>query len=94
MLQKTGEPNPHNFFGTRRTKKCLPHFKIIEIKFDYSVEEKVSRWIYTNLKSRFFIGKVLVNTEEKRAEYAIRIGFEDPKEITIFSLSCPHILRS
>jgi len=94
MLQKTGEPNPLNFFGIRKVQKPLPHFTYLEIKFDYGMEDKINNWIRINLKSRYFLAKMVKNSDDKKVEYAIRIGFEDSKELTLFTLSCPYIINS
>jgi len=94
MLQKTGEPNPLNFFGIRKVQKPLPHFTYLQTKFDYGMEDKINNWIRINLKSRYFLEKTIKSSHEHKVEYVIKIGFEDAKELTIFTLSCPYVNRS
>ena len=94
MLQKTNQPNALYFFGIRKVKKPLPHFTYLEIKFEYGMEDRISNWIRVNLKNRYYVGKTVKNADEKRVEYSIKIGFEDPKDLTLFTLSCPDVYRS
>lgn len=51
----------------------------------------ISKWIEDHLKSRFYVGKdVFVNNDNKILE-CLKIGFEDPKELSYFTLACPHL---
>ena len=92
MLHKTNTPNPLNFFNVRRFKK-KPKNLICEqynIESD-NAEENVVKWINENLKSRFYFGRHLKLDAEGKFEYVYLIGFESPKEMSIFNLSCPHL---
>jgi hypothetical protein len=90
MLQKTNQPNALNFFGIRKVRKPLPHFTYFNTKFDYGQEDKLDDWIRIHLKSRYYLAKILISSEK----YVLRIGFEDCKELTLFTLGCPYITHS
>ena len=94
MLQKNGEPNALNFFGIRKVSKPLPHFTYMQIRFDYSLQDKLDDWIRIHLKGRFYTAKMVLNSHEQKVDYAIKIGFEDSKELTLFTLGCPYIINS
>ena len=94
MLQKNGEPNALNFFGIRKVSKPLPHFTYMQVRFDYGVQDKLDDWIRIHLKGRFYTAKMVQNSQDKKVEYAIKIGFEDAKELTLFTLGCPYIINS
>lgn len=88
------EPNPLNFFGIRRFKVPAQHLEYINMPMTYNIEDAISRWIEENLKGRYFIGKALAvddSRENNKIASVIRIGFEDPKELSYFTLACPHL---
>jgi hypothetical protein len=58
------------------------------------MEDKINNWIRINLKSRYFLEKTIKSSHEHKVEYVIKIGFEEAKELTIFTLSCPYVNRS
>lgn len=64
--------------------ETISTFKKIDIKF-------LEHWIEFNLNSRYAIKYAYLLDNEKKIIYSTIIGFEDPKELTMFSLSCPYL---
>lgn len=88
---KIKDPNPLDFFNLRQPKKPPPHFEYINIPMSYNLEHVISKWILYHLKSRFYVGKgIFINRENKILD-CLKIGFEDPKELSYFTLACPHL---
>lgn len=87
---KLKEPNHLNFFSLRKFNAAPPHFEYIVIPMKYNIEDAVSRWIEAHLKGRFYIGKTL-SIESSKITTCIKIGFEEPKELSYFTLACPHL---
>ena len=88
---KNNEPNPLNFFDLRRVEYPMDHFEYVEVRVGYNIEQAVCRWIETNLKGRFYIGRPLTNYENRYSGRYIRVGFEEAKESSYFTLACPHL---
>ena len=84
-------PNPLNFFGCRQSKVPSPFFEYINIPLHYNLEESISKWIYEHQKGRFYVGKSVGVTEDNNVNTILKIGFEDPKELSYFTLACPHL---
>ena len=59
----------------------------------YNLEEAIDKWDYQNCKNRYFLGKTYNKKDPRDAKpnYCIKIGFEDPKELSYFVLACPHL---
>ena len=90
-MQKNKEPNPLNFFEIRRQEVPCPYFEYITIPITYNLENGLSKWIEENLKGRFYIGKTVRLSKDGQIENVIKIGFEEPKECSYFTLACPHL---
>jgi hypothetical protein len=92
MLQKTNTPNPLNYFNVRRFKKKPKNLNCEKYNFESDeLGEQVVKWIEQNLKSRYYFGRHLVLDGEAKFQYIFLVGFETPKEMSIFNLSCPFI---
>lgn len=88
--RKIEDPNPLNFYGIRQLRVPSPHFECIDIDFGgYNFEASVIAWINENLKSRFYVGTVTKLDDTNSVKRVFRIGFEDPKELSFFTLACP-----
>lgn len=85
------EPNPLSFFGIRKLKVPPGHFEYIVLPMHYNLEDALVRWIDDHLKGRYYIGKTISVDSSKLVTNAIKIGFEDPKELSYFTLACPHL---
>jgi hypothetical protein len=64
------------------------HYHYIDVK--YNIVEAIKEWIYDNLKHRFYIGETLV-LDDSQFKIKIKIGFEEPKELSFFLLACSHL---
>ena len=51
----------------------------------YNLTEAMSNWVNDNLKGRFYIG----STIDTNYKSTLKIGFEEPKELSYFMLACP-----
>jgi len=88
---KLKKPNILDFYNIRKPKKAPYHFEYINIPIQYNLENTISRWIQDNLKSRFYVGKDIYINDENKILECLKIGFEDPKELSYFTLACPHL---
>lgn len=87
-------PNHLNFFNLRRSNVPPPWFEYIEIPMTYNFEDTFVKWITKNLKGRFYISKSLSLSEKDSStavETKLKIGFEEPKELSYFTLACPFL---
>jgi len=80
---------PENYFGIRRLSHDAPHLETIDIPFTYNIEKALQKWIDGNLKKRYFIGKSVGLTSQNKIENVMRVGFEDPKDLSYFVFACP-----
>lgn len=95
MFSKTGKINPLNFFNCRKFVKKPDGLEFLQLHYNWSdTEDILEKWIEEHLKGRYYIGRHLcVDTKDGNVSNCILVGFENPKELTIFNLSCPHIKR-
>lgn len=91
MSLKNKELNPLDVLNSRFLNFIPEHFEkiVISKKIDIKILED---WIGFNLNSRYGIKQgYILDRENRQIVSSITIGFEDPKELTIFSLSCPYL---
>ena len=89
---KLKQPNHYNFFGIRKFKFPPPHLEYITLSTAYNLEKTIERWINSNLKGRYYLGKTVdVDKEGKINARMLKIGFEESKELSFFTLACPHL---
>tara|TARA_X000000950_G_C13608820_1_gene534474 strand:+ start:176 stop:466 length:291 start_codon:yes stop_codon:yes gene_type:complete len=89
---KIKKPNRLDFYGVRDPKVAPAHFEYINVPLHYNLEKSIDKWILENLKGRYFVGKTIDIQETTRDMIEIlRIGFEDPKELSYFTLACPYL---
>jgi hypothetical protein len=92
MLHKSLEPNALNLYDFRQSKVCPPYFESVVLPFKYNMEDAIRRWILDHTKGRFHVGKsVSIIGESNSIESVIKIGFENPKDMSYFMLACPHL---
>jgi hypothetical protein len=92
MALKNGKPNPLNYFGIRRVKIACPHFTYINLeKYNHELINLISGWINLNLNSRYFIGQGIALDSTNTIVYTIKVGFEVEKELSFFTIACPHL---
>lgn len=89
MIKQLSKPNPLNFFDMREAIVPPSYFSYIIIPSKYNLETAVRKWIYYNLRSRFYVGKTISINESDKISQMLKIGFEDDKELSFFMLACP-----
>jgi hypothetical protein len=80
--------NPLNVLGCREVGDPPPHFHYLNIDLKYNMIVSLKQWIYENLRSRFYLGESL-QLANNHFVIQIKIGFEEPKEVSFFLLACP-----
>jgi len=89
MALKNGKVNPLNVLGLRRVDFPAHHFVYTEIpKFSPAYLAKLNNWIQKNLNGRYFIGQYLGLSSDNTIIYTTKIGFENEKELSFFTLAC------
>ena len=92
MALKNGKPNALNFFGMRRVEFAAPHFKYTTIeKYNPTLLKALDVWIKNNLNNRYYIGQSIALDHTNTIIYTTRIGFESEKELSFFTIACPHL---
>lgn len=90
MSLKRNQLNPLNVLGLRKLNFIPEHFSTISVIDPgfYDIRN-VDAWIEINLNNRYAIKQTFsVNPETRKLTKGLNIGFEDPKELTMFSLGC------
>ena len=85
-----GSTNPLNVLGARRLSYIPDHFAKMTFS-DTVSKDSIDVWIYQNLDSRYAIIKTLKLDSGNKLLEVNEIGVEDPKELTMLSLSCPYL---
>jgi hypothetical protein len=91
MALKNGKINPLNVLGIRKVDFPAKHFHFTFIpKYSPSMQKAIDAWIYSNLNSRYYVGKSLLLVDNSIV-HGIKVGFEQEKELSFFNLACPNI---
>jgi len=88
---KNKKPNVLDYLNLRQPESAPTFFQYVYIPMQYNLEETIRRWIKDNLKGRFYVGRGLFNDKNGSLSERLQIGFEDPKELSYFTLACPHL---
>lgn len=88
MALTKGHINPLNIADARRLNYIPKHFAKMSFTASASV---IDAWVYQNLDSRYAIVKNLKLDSNNKLVEVHELGVEDAKELTILSLSCPHL---
>ena len=90
-LLKTKKPNRLEVFECRQSNVAPIHFEYIKLPMAYNLQDSISKWIKSNLKGRYYIGKSISLGEKgvSNVNTTLRVGFEEPKELSYFTLACP-----
>lgn len=92
MALKNGKPNPLNYFDLRRVEFAAPHFKYTTLnKYTPSFVKQLDSWIKNNLNNRYYIGQGISLDNTNTIVYNVVIGFESEKELSFFTIACPHL---
>ena len=90
MALSRGEINPLGVLGLRKLTFIPEHFSKLSV--DRSIDAKLlEHWISYNLNSRYAIKKSLTVGQNNKMVEILEIGIEDPRELTMLSLGCPHL---
>ena len=87
----TVKPNKLDFYGVRQPHRPPPHFEYIYLPQRYNLETTIQKWISLNLKGRFYVGKGVHIDQTNKVSESLKVGFEEPKELSYFTLACPHL---
>lgn len=90
-MANTLKPNPYNVFEARRVDFPPSHFEYAEISLRYNMKEALERWIESNLKGRYYLGRAVALDDSNKLTYAVSVGFEESRELSFFMLACPHL---
>jgi hypothetical protein len=82
--------NPLNVLECREVSDPPIYFKYHTATINHNRVKSLKEWIYNNLKHRFYAGETLV-LKDNQWDIQVKIGFEDPKELSFFLLACPHL---
>jgi len=88
-MTKIKKPNHLDFCGARTTFSPPQHFTYINIPVRYNILESLDKWISQHLKGRYYIGRIISINQENNIVEQCKIGFEEPKELSYFTLACP-----
>jgi hypothetical protein len=92
MALRTGKPNPLNYFNLRRVEFASPHFKYTTIdKYNPTLIKTLDHWIQYHLNNRYYIGQGIALDNTNTIVYNTVIGFESEKELSFFTIACPHL---
>lgn len=80
--------NPLNVTDSRRLSHIPDHFARMSFTANPNA---IDAWVYQNLDSRYAIVKNLKLDSNNKMVEVHELGVEDAKELTILSLSCPHL---
>lgn len=90
-MAKLKDPNPLNLFDVRKLKVPPRHFEFVSVPIRYNLQDSITKWIQDHLKGRFYVGKTLEVDHNNNVSSMLKIGFEDGKELSLFTLACPHL---
>lgn len=92
MSLKNGKPNSLNYYDLRRVEFACPHFKYTTLdSYNPSRVKQFDSWIKKNLNNRYYIGQGIALDNTNTIVYTTRIGFESEKELSFFTIACPHL---
>jgi len=90
MSLSRGEINPLGVLGLRKLTFIPEHFSKLSV--DRTIDTKLlEHWVSYNLNSRYAIIRRIALDQNKKMIEVVEIGIEDPKELTMLSLGCPHL---
>jgi len=93
MALARGEVNPLSVLGIRQLSFIPAHFTTVKVSKLCDIK-LLDQWITYNLNSRYTIKKSFALDNNNKISEVIEVGMEDPMELTMFSLGCPHIHKT
>tara|TARA_S200000501_G_scaffold116105_1_gene109103 strand:+ start:555 stop:836 length:282 start_codon:yes stop_codon:yes gene_type:complete len=88
---KNKKPNPYDVFGIRKVKSPISYFEYVNLPSKYNLEDSLDKWIDSNLRNRYYVGRKVTLDNDNKINQVITIGFEETKEMSYFMLACPHL---
>jgi hypothetical protein len=92
MSLNRSEVNPLSALGLRKLSFIPEHFSKITVGLILDIR-LLDHWINYNLNSRYAIRETFSVDSANKMDKVIEIGIEDPKELTMLTLGCPHIQK-
>lgn len=92
MSLNRNEVNALGVLGFRKLSFIPEHFSKISIETRYDLKV-LEAWIDYNLNSRYAIQSKFDLDANNKMVPVIEIGLEDPKELTMLTLGCPHLYK-
>ena len=89
MALAKGTVNPLNVLGLRKLEWIPEHFTTMAVRS--SDLDNINSWVYSNLNGRYAIARSLKVSEDNKMVETHNLAFEDPAELTMFSLACPYL---
>jgi hypothetical protein len=90
MSLSRSEINPLGVLGLRKLTFIPEHFSKLSV--DRATDTKLlEHWVSYNLNSRYAIIRRIALDQNKKMIEVVEIGIEDPRELTMLSLGCPHL---
>ena len=71
-----------------------PHFSSMVLPLPEhwnDVVKKIDQWVYENLNSRYCLKTTQILDNDRKIVNRYVLGVEESKELTMFTLKCPHI---
>lgn len=93
MPLSKGSINPLNILGQRKLSYSPPHFVSINLA-ETALAEKFDHWIYSNLNSRYCVRTKLILDRNRKTMSVCEVSFEEPKELSMFTLACPYLHKT
>jgi len=90
MALARGRVNPLNVLNLRKLKHIPQHFAKMSVQSVRNADA-IDGWIYHYLDSRYCIKISYIVGHDKKLVEVCEIGVEDPKELSMLSLGCPHL---
>lgn len=91
MALARNQVNALNVLGVRKLDHIPDNFTKLSINGVDTLA--LESWVMYNLDSRFAIKKSLKLDSNNKLIENQEIGIEDPREITMLTLACPHLHR-
>lgn len=94
MSLKKDKVNPLNVLNLRKVEFPAHHFVYKNLTINNTINgiNKIDKWIYLNLKGRYYIGSTL-ELINNIIVYTLKVGFEEEKELMIFNLVCQDLVK-
>lgn len=90
MSLRRGSLNPLSVLNVRKLKFSPAHFSTLIIK-NPPGDLLLEHWINFNLNGRYSIVKKRIVDDNNKIKEVLEIGFEDPSELSLLTLGCPHL---